>query len=300
MDRMSGIELFAQIARQGSLVAAGRQLGLSASAVGKGLARLEQRLGARLVHRSTRRLALTAEGQQYLARCLRILEEAEAAERELQQGLAAPSGRLKVGVPHESGLLTPHLADFMRRYPQVALDLDYSDRLVDVIGEGFDVVVRGGEPGDSRLAARRLGSYHMRLLASPGYLAEYGEPRTARDLRHHRCLHYRLPHSGKLLPWPLLDAEGEDASPPVSASCNTGEALIELAARGMGIACLPDFSVRRELAAGALVRLDAPRVARSGNMYLLWPATPAMPPRLRAFIDHMAERVFAPAAEERP
>ncbi|WP_347788720.1 LysR family transcriptional regulator, partial [Chromobacterium piscinae] len=155
MDRMSGIELFAQIARQGSLVAAGRQLGLSASAVGKGLARLEQRLGARLVHRSTRRLALTAEGQQYLARCLRILEEAEAAERELQQGLAAPSGRLKVGVPHESGLLTPHLADFMRRYPQVALDLDYSDRLVDVIGEGFDVVVRGGEPGDSRLAARR-------------------------------------------------------------------------------------------------------------------------------------------------
>ncbi|AUH53054.1 LysR family transcriptional regulator [Chromobacterium sp. ATCC 53434] len=293
MDKMSGIELFAQVARQGSLVAAGRQLGLSASAVGKGLARLEQRLGARLVHRSTRRLALTTEGSQYLARCLRILDEAEAAERELQQGLAAPSGRLKVGLPHESGLLTPPLADFMRRYPQVALDLDYSDRLVDVIGEGFDVVVRGGEPADSRLAARRLGGYRMRLLASPGYLAEHGEPATARDLLRHRCLHYRLPHSGKLLPWPLLpDGDGE-VSPPISASCNTGEALIALAARGMGIACLPDFTVRRELAAGTLVQLARPQVERSGNLYLLWPAAPAMPPRLRAFIDHMAAHAFA-------
>ncbi|MEJ8674433.1 LysR family transcriptional regulator [Chromobacterium amazonense] len=293
MEKMNGIELFVQVARQGSLVAAGRQLGLSASAVGKGLLRLEQRLGVRLVHRSTRRLALTAEGQQYLARCQRILDEVDAAERELQQGLAAPSGRLKVGVPHESGLLTPHLAGFMRAYPQVALDLDYSDRLVDVIGEGFDVVVRGGEPGDSRLAGRRLGGYRMRLVAAPGYLAEYGAPAAAADLAHHRCLHYRFPSSGKLLPWPLVLAEGEEASPPVSASCNTGEALIELAARGLGIACLPDFSIRRELASGALVALETPQVRRSGNLYLLWPATPAMPPRLRVFIDYMAAHVFA-------
>ncbi|WP_440030347.1 LysR family transcriptional regulator [Chromobacterium amazonense] len=293
MEKMNGIELFVQVARQGSLVAAGRQLGLSASAVGKGLLRLEQRLGVRLVHRSTRRLALTAEGQQYLARCQRILDEVDAAERELQQGLAAPSGRLKVGVPHESDLLTPHLAGFMRAYPQVALDLDYSDRLVDVIGEGFDVVVRGGEPGDSRLAGRRLGGYRMRLVAAPCYLAEYGAPAAAADLAHHRCLHYRFPSSGKLLPWPLVLAEGEEASPPVSASCNTGEALIELAARGLGIACLPDFSIRRELASGALVALETPQVRRSGNLYLLWPATPAMPPRLRVFIDYMAAHVFA-------
>ena len=293
MEKMSGIELFVQVARQGSLVAAGRQLGLSASAVGKGLMRLEQRLGVRLVHRSTRRLALTAEGQQYLARCQRILDEADAAERELQQGLAMPSGRLKVGVPHESGLLTPHLAGFMRAYPQVALDLDYSDRLVDVIGEGFDVVVRGGEPGDSRLAGRRLGGYHMLLVAAPAYLAEYGAPQTARDLQQHRCLHYRYPSSGKLLPWPLVLADGEEASHPVSASCNTGEALIELAVRGMGIACLPDFSIRRELASGALLKLDAPAVRRSGNLYLLWPATPQMPPKLRAFIDYMAANVLA-------
>lgn len=290
---MNGIELFVQVARQGSLVAAGRQLGLSASAVGKGLQRLEQRLGARLVHRSTRRLALTAEGQQYLARCLRILDEVDAAERELQQGLAAPSGRLKVGVPHESGLLTPHLAGFMRAYPQVALDLDYSDRLVDVIGEGFDVVVRGGEPGDSRLAGRKLGGYHMLLAASPAYLQEYGAPRSATDLARHRCLHYRFPSSGKLLPWPLVLADGEEAEPPVSASCNTGEALIELAERGMGIVCMPDFSIRRELASGELLALETPQVQRSGNLYLLWPATPAMPPRLRAFIDYMAANVFA-------
>ncbi|POA98036.1 LysR family transcriptional regulator [Chromobacterium sinusclupearum] len=293
MEKMSGIELFAQVARQGSLVAAGRQLGLSASAVGKGLQRLEQRLGVRLVHRSTRRLALTAEGQQYLARCQRILDEVDAAERELQQGLAAPRGRLKVGLPHESGLLTPHLAGFMRVYPQVALDLDYNDRLVDVIGEGFDVVVRGGEPGDSRLAGRRLGGYRMLLVASPGYLAASGAPQSARDLARHRCLHYRFPSSGKLLPWPLAPDDEAEARLPISASCNTGEALIELAVRDLGIACLPDFTVKGELACGALVALDTPRVARSGNMYLLWPATPAMPPRLRVFIDYMAAHVFA-------
>ncbi|OHX22120.1 LysR family transcriptional regulator [Chromobacterium sphagni] len=291
MEKMNGIELFVQVARQGSLVAAGRQLGLSASAVGKGLARLEQRLRVRLVHRSTRRLALTAEGNQYLARCLRILDEVDAAERELLQGLAAPSGRLKVGLPHESGLLTPHLAGFMRAYPQVGLDLDYSDRLVDVIGEGFDVVVRGGEPGDSRLSARRLGGYQMLLAAAPAYLAEHGAPRTARDLLRHRCLHYRYPSSSKLAPWPL--AEGKQLTLPVSASCNTGEALIELAERGMGIACLPDFSVARQLRDGRLQRLGQPEAARSGNIYLLWPSTPQMPPKLRAFIDYMAENAFA-------
>ncbi|MGR2660367.1 LysR family transcriptional regulator [Chromobacterium haemolyticum] len=165
MEKMSGIELFAHIAQQGSLVAAGRQLGISASAAGKGLARLEARLGARLVQRSTRRLTLTTAGEQYLQRCLRILDEVEAAERELQQGQAAPRGRLKVGLPHECGVLAPHLASFMQSYPEIELDLDYSDRLVDVIGEGFDVVIRGGEPGDSRLSARRLGAYRMRLVA---------------------------------------------------------------------------------------------------------------------------------------
>ncbi|OQS36185.1 LysR family transcriptional regulator [Chromobacterium haemolyticum] len=290
MEKMSGIELFAHIAQQGSLVAAGRQLGISASAAGKGLARLEARLGVRLVQRSTRRLTLTTAGEQYLQRCLRILDEVEAAERELQQGQAAPRGRLKVGLPHECGVLAPHLAGFMQSYPEIELDLDYSDRLVDVIGEGFDVVIRGGEPGDSRLSARRLGAYRMRLVAAPAYFARCGEPASPTDLARHRCLHYRYPRSGKLAPWPLTGVDAQTL--PVNACGNTGDALIQLAEQGAGIACLPDFTVRRQLAEGRLQALPEAWAERSGTLYLLWPSAPYLPPRLRAFIDFFAERGF--------
>ena len=291
MEKMSGIELFAHIAQQGGLVAAGRQLGISASAAGKGLARLEQRLGVRLVQRSTRRLTLTAAGEQYLQRCRRILDEAEAAERELQLGQAA-RGRLKIGLPHECGVLAPQLAAFMQRYPDIELDLDYSDRLVDVIGEGFDLVVRGGEPGDSRLSARRLGGYRMRLLAAPAYFARHGLPAAPAELTRHRCLHYRYPRSGKLAPWPLACLAEDAPALPVHACANTGDALIQLAEQGAGIACLPDFTVRRQLADGRLQALPDAWAERSGTLYLLWPSSPYLPPRLRAFIDFFAERGF--------
>ncbi|BBH15291.1 LysR family transcriptional regulator [Chromobacterium haemolyticum] len=292
MEKMSGIELFAHIAQQGSLVAAGRQLGISASAAGKGLARLEARLGARLVQRSTRRLTLTSAGEQYLQRCLRILDEVETAERELQQEQAAPRGQLKVGLPHECGVLAPLLAVFMQDYPEIELDLDYSDRLVDVIGEGFDVVIRGGEPGDSRLSARRLGAYRMRLVAAPAYFARCGEPASPMDLTKHRCLHYRYPRSGKLAPWPLAGQDEDAPALPVHACANTGDALIQLAEQGAGIACLPDFTVRRQLADGQLRALPEAWAGRSGVLYLLWPGSPYPPPRLRAFIDFFAKRGF--------
>ena len=151
MDSLSGFAVFVQVAETRSFVAAGRLLGVSASAVGKSVARLEERLGVRLFHRSTRSVTLTAEGILFLERSRRILAEIEAAERELSQATVAPRGRLRISLPLVSSLVLPVLGEFMQAYPDIELDLDFSDRLVDVIEEGFDAVVRSGEPADLSL-----------------------------------------------------------------------------------------------------------------------------------------------------
>ena len=164
MDSLNNFVVFVQVAETRSFVAAGRLLGVSASAVGKSMARLEDRLGVRLFHRSTRSVTLTAEGTLFLERSRRILAEIEAAELELRQATDAPRGRLRVSLPLVSSLVLPVLSDFMRMYPDIELDLDFTDRLVDVIEEGFDAVVRTGAPADSRLSARRLGTYRAMLV----------------------------------------------------------------------------------------------------------------------------------------
>lgn len=198
VESLSGFVVFVQVAETRSFVAAGRLLGVSASAVGKRVVRLEDKLGVRLFHRSTRSVTLTAEGALFLERSRRILAEIEAAELELSQAVATPRGRLRVSLPLVSSLMLPVLAEFMRQYPEIELDLDFSERMVDVIEDGFDAVVRTGEPSDSRLSARRLGRFQMMLVASPDYLAQRGMPRLPGDLLQHACLHYRSPNSGKL------------------------------------------------------------------------------------------------------
>lgn len=289
MDSLSGISVFVQVAETRSFVLAGRQLGLSASAISKSVARLEENLGARLFHRSTRSITLTAEGTQFLARCRRILAEVDAARLELSQAAAKPSGRLRVSLPLVSTLILPVLADFMRHYPEIELDLDFTDRLVDVIDEGFDAVVRTGQPADSRLSARRLGGFSMLLVASPAYLAEQGEPQQPRDLLQHRCLHFRFPHTGKLESWPLIEAES--LALPVSMVCNNIETRLCFAQQGLGIACLPDFAIRKAMAEGRLVPVLRDHVSRSGTFHILWPASKHASPKIRALVDFLAGRL---------
>lgn len=224
MDSLNSFVVFVQVAEVRSFVAAGRLLGVSASAVGKSVARLEEKLGVRLFHRSTRSVSLTAEGSLFLERSRRILAEIEAAEQELSQATTMPHGRLRVSLPLVSSLLLPVLGEFMREYPEIELDLDFSDRLVDVIEEGFDAVVRTGNPTDSRLSARRLGSFRSMLVASPDYLARQGIPQVPADLLNHTCLHYRFPNSGKLEPWALHRATDEpELTLPTSMICNNIE-----------------------------------------------------------------------------
>jgi DNA-binding transcriptional LysR family regulator len=172
MDSLGSLNVFVRAAEARNFTVAGRQLGVSSSAIGKAVARMEARLGVRLFHRSTRSITLTAEGALFLERCRRIFSEIEAAELELSQTRETPSGALRVGLPMSGTLMMPTLVAFMSAYPEITLDLDFSDRVVDVIEEGFDAVVRFADVGDSRLMSRALGTYCRRLVAAPAYLVQ--------------------------------------------------------------------------------------------------------------------------------
>ncbi len=293
MESLSGISFFVQAAETMSFTEAGRHFGVSSSTVGKSVSRLEERLGVRLFHRSTRSIRLTAEGRMFLERCRRILSEIEAAELELSETRLQPRGRLRISLPLVGMLVMPVITAFMRRYPAVELDVDFTDRMVDVIEEGFDVVMRTGEPADSRLMSRTLGSYQLKLVASPGYLDASGMPESPKDLGHHACLHHRFPSTGRLEPWPLKSLPGTPVlSPPVTMICNTSAALLDVTLAGLGIACLPDFMVRPSLATGQLQLVLDQHIAHQGTFRLLWPSSKFLSPKIRVFIDFMAEMLF--------
>ena len=243
---------------------------------------------------ATRSITLTAEGSLFLERSRRILAEIEATELELSQSRETPRGRLRVSLPLVSGLVLPTLADFMQAYPDIELDLDFSDRVVDVVDEGFDVVLRTGQPVDSRLSMRELGEFQLKLVGSPAYFARHGTPRCPEDLLRHTCLHYRFPNTGRLEEWPLRRADGE-APPqiPVSMVCNNIETRVCFALRDQGIACLPDFSIREALREGRLVSVLDTFCERRARFFLLWPSGRQVSPKLRAFIDFVAPRVIA-------
>ena len=298
MDSLTGFTVFVTVAEARSFVAAGRALGVSASAVGKSIARLEDKLGVRLFHRSTRSITLTAEGSLFLERSRRILAEIEAAEQELSQAAGAPQGRLRVSLPLVSTLVLPVLSDFMRLHPAVQLDLDFTDRMVDVIEEGFDAVVRTGQPTDSRLSARQVGAFRQVLVAAPAYLAQRGTPLAPADLLAHSCLHFRFPHNGKLEAWPLQPADQQPLPLPTSMICNNIETRVCFAVQGRGIAFLPDFSIRDQLADGRLVQV-LPDCERSSAFHVLWPASRHPSPKVRALVDFLCQHLFGTAAATR-
>lgn len=297
MDSLSGITVFVRVAETGSFVEAGRLLGVSASAVSKSIARMEEKLGARLFRRSTRSITLTAEGTLFLLRSRRILAEVEAAELELSLATTVPRGRLRVSLPLVSSLVLPVLSEFMGTYPDIELDLDFTDRLVDVIEEGFDAVVRTGNPADSRLSARHLGNFRSMLFASPDYLEKHGIPEVPADLMTHICLHFRSPNSGKLDVWPICcDAFAAPIQLPISMICNNIETRVCFALNGRGIAFLPDYSVKAYLDEGRLRPVLTNHVQRTGSLHVLWPASKHPSPKVRAFVDFLRARVF-PAQE---
>ncbi|MET0936629.1 MAG: LysR family transcriptional regulator [Luteibacter sp.] len=293
MDSLSSLATFVHAAETRSFTQAGRILGLSSSAIGKTIARLETHLGVRLFQRSTRSISLTPEGELLLESCRRILQEIGDVERELAGNQATPRGRLRVSLPILGGLFAPTLAGFMATYPQIELDLDYSDRLVDIVNEGFDVAIRTGEGVDSRLMSRRLGVYHLVLVASPAYLKRTGTPQAPADLSTHACLHHRYPTTGKLERWPFRqDDKGPDLILPVAASGSTLQPLLEMAEAGCGITCVPDFIAAAAVDEGRLVRVLDPFLDHENVFRAVWPSSRHIAPRLRVFLDYFGANLF--------
>lgn len=291
MDYFGALTAFVQSAETRSFTDAGRRLGLSSSAVGKAVVRLEEELGARLFHRSTRAITLTAEGDRFLVRCQRILEEFDTARAEVRQAQAAPRGKLRIGLPEVGMRLMPHLLVFQQRFPDIELELNFSDQLVNVIDEGYDAVIRIGEVDDSRLTTRALEGYRHLLVAAPSYLARRGTPSHPADLATHACLRYRYPSSGKLDPWPLfVDGAAFEVNLPQSSIANAITPLMDMAETGAGIALLPDCIAAGAIAAGRLVSVLEPFVQDHRKVCLLWPASRQSLPKIKAFVDFMVER----------
>lgn len=292
MESLSAIGVFVQAAEVRSFVAAGGALGISASAVSKSISRLEEKLEVRLFHRSTRTITLTAEGARYLDRCRRVLAELEAAGDELRETSSAPRGALRVSLPMIGKLFLPVFAEFQLQYKDIQLDLEFSDRLVDVINDGFDAVVRSGAPKDSNLSARCLGSYRMIAVGSPAYFAEHGIPQRPCELVNHSCIHFRFPRTGKLQNWVLRREQDEpEVELPRSIICSTVEGRFCFALHGLGITYAADFVVREALANGDLIAVLDQYTHESSTFNLLWPSGRSVTPKLRVLIDFLSSRI---------
>jgi len=226
----------------------------------------------------------------FLERCRRILNELEAAEQELFMNTESPKGRLRVSMPQVGNVMFVQLARFMARYPDIQLELEFTDRLVDVIEEGFDAVIRTGVLNDSRLMARRLGDFPFHVIGAPDYLRRFGVPETVEQLAGHQCLHYKMAFTGKLERWPFREpAEGGEMKIPVSMVANNIEMLIHAALQGQGLCCVPEFAIRQYLKDGQLQSILADQLERTLQMQVVWPSSRFLTPKLRAFIDFICE-----------
>lgn len=280
--------IFARVAELGSFSRAADQLGLPKSTVSRRLALLEQRVGERLLLRTTRRQTLTEFGQQLLEHAQQVAAEVAAVTALSAHRQAEPSGRLRVSMPSDFAnlLLVDALAAFVALHPAIALELDLSARRVDLLGEGFDLAVRIGDlPDDNLLAARRLTAFASGLYAAPDYLAERGEPQEPADLAAHDAVRH-LGSSGEPLAWTLLrGAERWQGVPPGRIGGNSPELLIRLARAGAGIAAVPDYFAQADVRQGRLRRVLPQWCLPSPTAWVVFPGRRLMPAKTRVFID---------------
>ncbi|WP_332819580.1 LysR family transcriptional regulator [Sphingopyxis sp.] len=291
-DRARAMEVFAVAVAEGSFSAAGRCLGLTPSAVSRTIDRIEARLGVRLLLRSTRALALTAEGEAYLRAARRILADLGDAEQAIaDQG--APRGRLRVSAAQAHGRLSivPLLGDFVRLHPHILVDISLADRLVDLAAGQADVAIRFGPLADSPLTARKLGESRRVIVASPAYLAKHGTPKVPEDLHAHNCLNFNFRRAEPT--WPFRDGEREyTLSVRGNIEANNGETLGQLAAAGVGIARVGAFSIADEIASGQLIPiLEAYNPGDVEAIHAVFAGGAGTPARVRVFVDFLAERL---------
>lgn len=294
-DHLGGITAFVTTAQQGSFTAAAERLGLTKSAVGKSVSRLEDRLGLKLFLRSTRRLSLTPDGERFLNSCQNAIDILEQAEAELTSHICQPAGRLRVDLPAAFGRkrILPILFKISKRYPELALTVTFSERFVDLIEEGIDLVIRIGELADSSgLVGRRLTTQKLVICASPDYLLYHGEPVSVDELSEHQCVvGFRR---NQPISWLLRDSEGNITrfTPPPTHEFADGDAMLSATLAGCGLSQLPMWLVGQHLESGALREVLSGNSGGEMPISALWPKNRQLLPKIRYVVDtlvHAAE-----------
>ncbi len=297
MDRFHAIAAFVKVVETGSFARAAERLDVSVSSVSRQVADLEAHLNARLLNRTTRRLSLTEAGRAFHERCVQLLADLEEAEASAGAGALVPSGTLRISaaVTFGTGYLAPAVAAFLVRYPEMRVAVELSDRVVDLVDEGFDAAVRIGAIGGQNLVGRRVGASQLVCCAAPAYVARRGEPRTPEDLARHACLLYE--YAPQRDTWTFGDRKGGErrvrVAGPVHA--NNGAFLAALAAEGMGIAYEPDFIVGGDLAAGRLVPLLRAFPPPATPIHIVYPSRRHLSAKVRAFTEFLLARFAQPA-----
>ncbi|MBX8824032.1 LysR family transcriptional regulator [Ochrobactrum sp. SFR4] len=290
LDRMGDIIAFVRTADARSFTVAAEQLGLSRSAVGKRIARLEERLGLRLLHRTTRSVGLSDEGAAFYDRCQRILADLDEAEAAMATRREEPRGRLRIDVPFSFGRLhiLPVLHRFMAMWPELAVNVSFNDRYIDLIDEGIDLAIRIGGADDSRLMARTLAPHRLVTCATPAYLEAHGVPSAIEDLAAHSCLAFM--HAGRPADWRFL-ADGKMRTLPVHGRFCAGnaEALRDGVLAGYGIGQLATFLVGEDVRAGRLIPVLKAFTAEGEPIRAVYPSPRHLSPKVRRFIDLIVE-----------
>ncbi len=292
MDALSDLAFFALVVKHGNLSATARELGLTPPAISARLARLEQRLGVRLLNRTTRRVSVTQEGELYLAEGGRILADLEALERSVSSARAQPQGLLRLNATFGFGRahIVPAVSDFARQYPDVEVLMRLTDRPLNLIEEGFDVAVRFGDLPDARLTARKIASNRRLLCASPRYLDTYGEPRTPSDLQRHRCIVVRE-NDVAYGTWRLESgqrAETVKVRGPVSS--NDGQSALEWALDGHGIVMRSEWETAAYLREGRLREVLTDWRTPPADIHALYPERLNLPAKTVAFVEFLSQR----------
>ncbi|MDI6029384.1 LysR family transcriptional regulator [Corticibacterium sp. UT-5YL-CI-8] len=288
MDRIDLFRIFARVVDCSSFTRASDTLGVPRSSVSAAIQDLEGRVGARLLHRTTRRVSPTQDGLAFYERCLRVIADVEDTENLFRQTAAQPSGKLRIDVPGRIGrlIIAPSLPDFLDRYPEIGIDLGVTDRAVNLVEDSVDCVLRVGPLSDSGLIARPIGNLPLINVASPGYLARHGMPQRPDDLADHWAVNYASSSSGKVEDWEWVEQGVLHAAPLRGrVTVNSAEAYIACCLAGLGLIQIPAYDVRRHLEARELVEVMPDRRAEPMPMTLLYPHRQHLSRRLQVFAD---------------
>lgn len=288
LDRIDLFRIFTRVVDCSSFTRAADTLGLPRSSVSAAVGELEARVGARLLHRTTRKVSPTQDGTAFYERCLRLIADVEEAEGLFRDSAIGPAGRLRVDVPGRIGrlIVAPALPDFLARYPQLDLELRVTDRAVDLVEEGIDCVLRVGPLADSGLVARRIGDLALINVASPAYLARHGVPLSPADLDGHHAVNYASPSTGRVEDWEWVEAGTLRSRPlPGRVTVNSAESYIACCLAGLGLIQIPAYDVRAHLDRGELVEVMPDHRAEPMAMTLLYPHRQHLSRRLQIFAD---------------